>query len=130
MLKDTQELLSVGQQLWPNWAEAPRLFHDIQTATAALPYQPDSQTAARKQRMLGQLLLGEMAERRFEELYKETVPSAEFRLEDVRRGRSDTDYRLFNGYNRAVFVLPSQRTKSGRHCKIKITRGCHTCSSW
>lgn len=125
MIKDARELLGTGHELWPNWTEAPRLLRNIQDMISRapssdrgitrlalegmlgirLPYQPEPQVTVKRRRILGQLLLGEMAERRFEELYTNTIHSSEFRLEDVRRGRGDTDYRLFNGRNRPVFRL-------------------------
>jgi hypothetical protein len=54
---------------------------------------------------LGQLLLGQVAERSFETLYKTLVGTTELRLQDVRESRNDTDYRVFNGHGRAVFRL-------------------------
>jgi hypothetical protein len=55
--------------------------------------------------MLGQLLLGLLAERRFEEVYKSTLGTTELRLEDSRASRDDTDYRVLNGKGRPVFRI-------------------------
>jgi hypothetical protein len=55
--------------------------------------------------ILGQLLLGVIAERAFEEIYKTTMATSELRLEDDRESRSDTDYRAINGLGRAVFRI-------------------------
>ncbi|MGH9254213.1 MAG: hypothetical protein ACRD3C_06540 [Vicinamibacterales bacterium] len=55
--------------------------------------------------MLGQLLLGLVAERAFEAIYKSTLGTTELRLEDEREGRTDTDYRVLNGAGRPVFRM-------------------------
>jgi hypothetical protein len=71
---------------------------------------PENFTAEPRQRdrvqtMLGQLLLGLLAERAFEEIYKTTLGTTELRLEDAREGRTDTDYRVLNGAGRPVFRM-------------------------
>lgn len=71
----------------------------------------DLATAASDDRMkkaraiLGQLLLGVIAERAFEEIYRTTMGTSELRLEDDRESRSDTDYRVVNGSGRPVFRI-------------------------
>lgn len=55
--------------------------------------------------MLGQLLLGLLAERAFESIYKRTLGTTELRLEDSRGARTDTDYRVLNGQGRPVFRM-------------------------
>ena len=55
--------------------------------------------------MLGNLVLGRAAEMVFEELYLREMPDAEFNLEDLREGRSDTDYRMRNGQGRPVYRI-------------------------
>lgn len=55
--------------------------------------------------MIGQLLLGQLAERAFEAIYKETMGTDDLMLEDARGGRNDTDYRVLNGQKRAVFRI-------------------------
>jgi hypothetical protein len=53
---------------------------------------------------MGQLVLGRTAERAFEDIYRATMGgNAEFRLEDDRTERSDTDYRVLNGHGRRIF---------------------------
>jgi hypothetical protein len=59
----------------------------------------------RKKDILGQLILGRAAEVAFEEIYKKDVGTAEFRLVDQRRTRSDTDYRMLNGSGRPVWRI-------------------------
>ncbi len=54
---------------------------------------------------VGSLLLAEIAERVFESIYKRTMDADELRLEDDRRSRNDTDYRVLNGKGRAVFRI-------------------------
>jgi len=54
---------------------------------------------------IGQLLLGEIAERAFERIYKTTMGTDELVLEDDRESRNDTDYRVLNGQRRPVFRI-------------------------
>jgi hypothetical protein len=71
----------------------------------------DLSGAASEQRMgkaratLGQLLLGVIAERAFEQIYKETMGTTELRLEDYRESRNETDYRILNGKGLPVFRI-------------------------
>jgi hypothetical protein len=71
---------------------------DLATAAA-----PDAMQRPRS--MLGQLLLGELAERAFERIYKETMGTGELILEDDRVSRNETDYRVLNGQRRPVFRI-------------------------
>lgn len=59
----------------------------------------------RRRGILGQLLLARAAELAFEEIYKRDVGTTEFRLDDHRRTRSDTDYRMLNGNGRPVWRI-------------------------
>ncbi len=63
------------------------------------------ETIKRPRAMLGQLVLGELAERAFESIYKRTMGTEDLILEDDRKARSDTDYRVLNGQRRPVFRL-------------------------
>jgi hypothetical protein len=56
-------------------------------------------------RTLGQLLVGRAAERAFESIYKEEMHTHELELRDLREGRTDTDYRLYNGAGRPVYRI-------------------------
>jgi len=60
---------------------------------------------ARAEMMLGQLLLGHLAEQAFELIYKNTMHNADLTLEDQRESRNDTDYRVLNGGRRQVFRM-------------------------
>jgi hypothetical protein len=60
---------------------------------------------ARARKIVGQLLVGSLAERAFEKLYRETMGTNEIHLEDERSGRNETDYRVLNGDNRPVFRI-------------------------
>ena len=51
------------------------------------------------------MLLGTLAERCFETSYRNIVQTDELRLDDDRSGRTDTDYRVFNGQDRPVFRI-------------------------
>jgi hypothetical protein len=68
-------------------------------------FAPEPRQRERVQTMLGQLLLGLLAERAFEAIYKQTLGTTELRLEDSRQARSDTDYRVLNGQGRPVFRM-------------------------
>lgn len=60
---------------------------------------------SRARAMVGSLLLGEIAERVFEGIYKRTMDTDDLRLEDDRKSRNDTDYRVLNGKGRPVFRI-------------------------
>lgn len=64
---------------------------------------PDAMRRPRE--MIGQLLLGELAERAFVDIYRETMGTDELILEDARSSRNETDYRVFNGQRRPVFRI-------------------------
>ena len=53
--------------------------------------------------ILGNLIVGRCAEITFEEIYKTHTHTTELELRDLREGRSDTDYRLYNGRGRPVY---------------------------
>jgi hypothetical protein len=54
--------------------------------------------------MLGQLLIGRAAEIPFEDIYRSEIGrDAEFKLVDLREGRTDTDYRVLNGRDRPIY---------------------------
>ncbi len=55
--------------------------------------------------ILGNLVLGRAAELVFEELYRREMPDTEFDLVDLREGRTDTDYRMYNGQGRPVYRI-------------------------
>jgi hypothetical protein len=56
--------------------------------------------------ILGGLLLGQVAERAFEDIYRsEMGQDAEFKLVDLRESRTDTDYRVLNGRERPIYRL-------------------------
>lgn len=62
-------------------------------------------TQQRVRDSLGQLLIGNIAERVFEEFYRVNVGTAELELRDDRSTRGDTDYLVFNGSGRQVFRI-------------------------
>lgn len=55
--------------------------------------------------ILGQLVIGNIAERVFEDFYRSTVGTGELELRDDRGARGDTDYLVLNGSGRQVFRL-------------------------
>jgi hypothetical protein len=70
---------------------------------ASFAFAPELETKVRA--TLGQLVIGNLAERVFEDIYRETVGTSELRLEDQRIGGTDTDYLVLNGKSRPVFRL-------------------------
>lgn len=68
-------------------------------------FQPEERLAVRTRNMLGQLVLGLLAERAFEEIYRSALGTTDLRLEDSRESRNETDYRVLNGQGRAVFRI-------------------------
>src|SRR5947208_9073143 len=63
----------------------------------------DARSRGRATQMLGQLLLGRCAEVAFEQIYKSAMHAEEFELRDLREGRTDTDYRMYNGRGRPIY---------------------------
>lgn len=55
--------------------------------------------------IMGQLLLGDLAERAFESIYRTRMGTEELVLEDDRSSRNETDYRVLNGQRRPVFRI-------------------------
>jgi len=66
---------------------------------------PENPKHAAARRGLGQMLLGHVAERVFEQLYKREIGTEDLVLEDSREERTDTDYRVLNGRGRPVFRI-------------------------
>ncbi|MGH8660073.1 MAG: hypothetical protein ACREV4_16830 [Gammaproteobacteria bacterium] len=64
---------------------------------------PDDNARKDARQILGNLIVGGCAEITFEEIYRAHMPTTELELRDLREGRSDTDYRLFNGRGRPVY---------------------------
>jgi hypothetical protein len=56
-------------------------------------------------RGIGQMMLGLVAERAFERLYKREMGADALKLEDSRADRNDTDYRVLNGNEKPVFRI-------------------------
>src|SRR5712692_3685417 len=58
----------------------------------------------RARSILAQLIIGRAAEIAFEDIYRERMGSdVEFKLVDLREGRTDTDYRVLNGRDRPIY---------------------------
>ncbi|MBI4345862.1 MAG: hypothetical protein HY553_03340 [Elusimicrobia bacterium] len=60
------------------------------------------QSLAKRRQGIAQMLLGVLAERRFEELSNQITGDGVLRIEDHRPSRTDTDYRLLNGSNNPI----------------------------
>lgn len=63
------------------------------------------QVEGRARQSLGQLVIGNLAERVFEEIYRDTVGTTDLELKDDRGSRGKTDYLVFNGEGRQVFRI-------------------------
>jgi hypothetical protein len=59
-------------------------------------------TLAKRRQGIAQMLLGALAERRFEELINQVTGGGVLRIEDHRPSRTDTDYRLLNGQDNPI----------------------------
>jgi hypothetical protein len=66
---------------------------------------PDDNVRRNSRQILGNLIVGRCAEITFEDLYRKHVHTTELELRDLREGRSDTDYRLFNGKGHPVYRI-------------------------
>lgn len=84
-------------------AAAPDAVKEVFGCDLASAATPDAMQRPRE--MIGQLLLGELAERAFEEIYQETMGTNELFLKDDRSSRNETDYRVLNGQRRPVFRI-------------------------
>jgi hypothetical protein len=78
---------------------------DPLSALLAGPMPSLEPTEQRVRDTLGQLLIGNVAERVFEEIYRTQVGTTELELRDDRSARGDTDYLVFNGSGRQVFRI-------------------------
>lgn len=66
------------------------------------------QKAKKGELMVGQLIIGTLAEQAFEAIYRERLGKSEFKLDDYRGVRNDTDYRVLNGGGRPLFRINSK----------------------
>ena len=69
------------------------------------PYAEEttSQALAKRRHGIAQMLLGVLAERRFEDLTNQITGGGVLRIEDHRLSRTDTDYRLLNGNDNPIY---------------------------
>jgi hypothetical protein len=70
-----------------------------------LAEQTTEQRRAARRKGVAQMLLGTLAERQFLNLAREITGGRDFRIEDHRPSRSDTDYRLFNGHDNPLLRM-------------------------
>jgi hypothetical protein len=70
-----------------------------------IEFAASAERMRRPREILGQLLVGELAERAFLRIYSETMGTTELILEDDRSSRNETDYRVLNGLRRPVFRI-------------------------
>ena len=84
-----------------------RLIDSPDVVTHLLGEQPTDFEAktAKVRATIGQLIIGNLAERVFEDTYRQTVGTTDLRLQDDRSGGGDTDYLVLNGEGRRVFRL-------------------------
>ncbi len=67
--------------------------------------EPDESRFEKARTGIAQMLLGELAEQRFEQVAEKLVGEQGYRIEDQRIGRTDTDYRLLAPDGRPLFRL-------------------------
>lgn len=67
------------------------------------PDQLDDNQIRKATLTLGQLLVGRCAERAFEERYRVAMAGHSLHLRDLREGRTDTDYRVYDEQDRPVY---------------------------
>ncbi|MGH7983061.1 MAG: hypothetical protein ACREFF_07930 [Candidatus Udaeobacter sp.] len=98
---DAARLVGTSSQRLKKLTEAPDVVAELLG-----PLPPEYESKVQKVRgTIGQLIIGNLAERVFEQIYKETVGTSELRLEDDRSTGGDTDYLVKNGQDRQVFRL-------------------------
>lgn len=84
-----------------------RRFCEMPDAIAELfgKEEPTEDVRKNARQIIGNLIVGRCAELTFERMYKEHMHTTELELRDLREGRSDTDYRLYNGKGRPVYRI-------------------------
>lgn len=68
-------------------------------------FKPAEETAQKTRTQLGRMLVGHLAERAFEEIYKRTIGTDDLHLEKITEKHNETDYRVINGAGRQVFRI-------------------------
>jgi hypothetical protein len=100
---------AVGAELKLQPRNIERLAKEVERRGLAglVPYEDLTKESVLADRRLGiaQMLLGALAERRFEELSDEITGPGVLRVEDHRPSRTDTDYRLLNGAGNPICRL-------------------------
>ncbi len=108
-IKDGQDVKDVARSV----RSTPKRLTGLAAATdpmsdllgTSLAAAAESEAMRRPRGIIGQLVLGELAERAFESIYNETMGTNELILEDSREARNETDYRVLNGQRRPVFRI-------------------------
>src|SRR5579863_4747417 len=102
-LREAAKAVGTGAHHLRKAQESPNPEFDI------LGFNPSDVTDNDRKRaatILGGLLLGQVAEHAFEDIYRSKMgQDAEFKLVDLREGRTDTDYRVLNGKDRPIYRL-------------------------
>jgi hypothetical protein len=68
-------------------------------------FTPPEELARKTRIQLGRMLVGHLAERAFEEIYKRTIGTDDLHLEKITDKHNETDYRVINGSGRQVFRI-------------------------
>ncbi|MCY3923176.1 MAG: hypothetical protein OXG27_12400 [Chloroflexi bacterium] len=107
LVRAGEEIDAAARQVGTTPGRLRRAYNAADPVTDILgkPLPPDSVVANERAPMLGNLVLGRAAEIVFEELYRREMPDTEFTLLDLREGRTDTDYRMYNGQHRPVYRI-------------------------
>jgi hypothetical protein len=102
-LQEAAKAVGTGSHHLRKALESPHPEFDILGFKASDVTDDDRKKAAT---ILGGLLLGQVAELAFEDIYRsEMGQDAEFKLVDLRESRTDTDYRVLNGKERPIYRL-------------------------
>jgi hypothetical protein len=102
-LKDAAKEVGTSPHILKKLSESAEPEYDIIGLRPSDLSEDDLRRAAT---ILGGLVLGQAAETAFEDIYRsEMGQEVEFKLVDLREGRSDTDYRVLNGKGRGIFRL-------------------------
>jgi hypothetical protein len=68
-------------------------------------FVPPEDLSRKTRTQLGRMLVGHLAERAFEEIYKRTIGTDDLHLEKITEKHNETDYRVINGSGRQVFRI-------------------------
>jgi hypothetical protein len=108
-IRRREDLVAVCSDLGLQRRHVERLVEEVRSrgleALLSLEERMADDVLQRRRQGIAQMLLGTLAEKRFEEITQEVVGAKVVRIEDHRPSRSDTDYRLLNGSDNPICRL-------------------------